>query len=163
MDTNYVKYATKFCLTICSVEIPLSRGELNVVHLERPCSNAKKRSPNSVASPTPWCPVRLSRGLKIYKETSVTVILGLLLRQWQMSRWKFQFSFKYWSQASWAQPGFSWIIPSEEWWMLLWSNQGVKLTGLLNETWNSALEPILQTKQERQFARWWWILTCFHV
>ena len=67
------------CLTICSVDIPLSSGELNVVHLERPRSNAKKRSPNMVASLTPWCSARLSRGLKIHKETSVTVRLGYCL------------------------------------------------------------------------------------
>ena len=28
-----------------------------------------------------------------------------------MSRWKYQFSYDHWSQASWAQPVFIWVTP----------------------------------------------------
>ena len=57
-----------------------------------------------------------------------------------MSRWKYQFSFDHWSQTSWAQPVFRWIKLSDEWWVLLLSNLGVKPTGLLGEKGNSVLE-----------------------
>ena len=57
-----------------------------------------------------------------------------------MSRWKYQFSYDHWSQASWAQPVFRWVKLSGEWWVLLYSNLGVKPTRLLRETGNSALE-----------------------
>ena len=51
-----------------------------------------------------------------------------------------QFSYDHWSQASWAQPVFRWVKLSGEWWVLLWSNLGLKPTWLLRETGNSALE-----------------------
>ena len=57
-----------------------------------------------------------------------------------MSRWKYQFSYDRWSQASWAQPVFRWIKLSGDRWVPLSSNQGVKPTGLLRETGNWALE-----------------------
>ena len=46
-------------------------------------------------------------------------LISLLPSQRLMSRWKYQFSCDYWSQASWAQPVFRRIKLSEEWWGLL--------------------------------------------
>ena len=46
--------------------------------------------------------------------------------EWLMSWWKYRFSPNHWSQAYWPQPVFSWIIPSGEWRVLLYSNHGVK-------------------------------------
>ena len=82
-------------------------------------------------------PTQTKRG----KEPRTTT--KLILCNWTqllMSRWKYQFSYDHWSQASWAQPVFRWVKLSGEWWVLLLSNLGVKLTWLLRETGNSALE-----------------------
>ena len=54
--------------------------------------------------------------------------------KWPMSRRKYQFWYDLWSQASWAQPVLSWMIPYGELGVLLQSNQGLKPTWLLRET-----------------------------
>ena len=55
-----------------------------------------------------------------------------------MSRWKYQFSYDYWSQASWTSPAFSWAIPFWERGLLLWSNAWVIPLGLLRNAGNLA-------------------------
>ena len=80
------------------------------------------------------------------------------MSQWLMSRWKYQFSYDHWRQASWAQPVFRWVELSGEWWELLLSNLGVKPTWLLRETGNLPLEadPRIPPNQE-------WIGSVAHV
>ena len=45
--------------------------------------------------------------------------IPVLQSQRLMSRWKYQFSYDHWSQASWAQPVLRWVKLSGEWGVLL--------------------------------------------
>ena len=71
------------------------------------------------------------------------------------SRWKYQFSYDHWSQASLAQPAFRWVKLFGEWWVLLLSNLGVKPTWLLRETGNSAPEADPRIPPNKQTKKWW--------
>ena len=52
----------------------------------------------------------------------------LYLCQWLMSSCKYQILCNYLSQDPWEQPVFSWMVPSGEWQVVLYSNEGVKPT-----------------------------------
>ena len=69
-----------------------------------------------------------------------------------LSRWKYQFSYNHWSQASWSQPVFRWVKLSGEWWVLVYSELGVKPPWLLREMGNSAPEadPRIPSKQKKR-------------
>ena len=75
-----------------------------------------------------------------------------------------QFSYNHWSQAPWAQPVFRWIKPSGKWQSSLYSNQGVKPTWWLRETWE--IRPLrltpesLRTKKKEISHPWWDLEAC---
>ena len=80
--------------------------------------------------------------------------MTLNLSQGLMSRWRYQVCYNHWRQGSWAQPVYSWIKPSGEWRVLLWSNLGLKPTWLLRETWKSAPEadPKILSNQTKEIG-----------
>ena len=93
----------------------------------------------------------------IYSESSGIVFNIVRKTYFPASRWKYQFLYDHWSQASWAQPVFRWITLSEEWWVLLQGNQGVKPKWLLRKTGNSASEAdhrIPPKKQQKKKQIW---------
>ena len=99
--------------------------------------------------------------IKNSKRLPIRILIWATIGQRLMSRWIYQLSYDQWNQAFGALPVLRRRKPFGKWWVLLWSNRGVKPTWFLREAGNLALEadpgisPI-QTKKTKKINKRYW-------